>query len=153
MNRLLRHPYTNLFFVVVFSTFYATVFFITAGNERFIAALATTHYAAGTLMAGWSALLASGGQAYIAGGLLVITAMLIVLLITHRCPYDEYHTAVLLNCFVVSLALILLAIAALFCVVLLDPAGIVEKFMLFILIHWATVLACDAVYTLTYGRK
>jgi hypothetical protein len=62
-------------------------------------------------------------------------------------PY-EYHIAILTECLVVSIVLVCVAIAIFFLAVLSAPNGIVEKFTLFIVIHWVTVVCANYVFVL-----
>ena len=70
------------------------------------------------------------------------------MLLIRRRPYDEYHTANLIQCLVAAAVLTLMAIAAFYLMILSDPNGIVEKFTLFIVINWATVVLADLAYVL-----
>ena len=77
-----------------------------------------------------------------------MAAVVVVLLILRRHPYDEYHTSLLLQCLAVAAVLTLIAIGIFYLLILFDPSGIVEKFTLFIAIHWATIVLCDLTYVL-----
>ncbi|MDR1795853.1 MAG: hypothetical protein LBR44_00160 [Clostridiales Family XIII bacterium] len=124
MRGLLRNPAFNAVCISVYSAFYGIVFIAAAVR----------------LERGW--------QGWLAAALLAATAVLAVLLVRRKRPFDEYHTAILVDCLVVSLILTCVAIAAFFLMVLRDPAGIVEKFTLFIVIHWVTVVCADYVFVL-----
>lgn len=152
MNKLLKHPWTNAACLSLFSVFYAVVFFMTAADPQFAAQVYPTQNGGG-LWAGWGALLAGGHHIYIAYALLAMTVVVIVLLIIRRRPYDEYHTALLLHCLVAALMLTLVAIAVLFLLVLHNPVDAAAKFMLFIVIHWATIVAADLWYVLRCGQR
>ncbi len=47
-----------------------------------------------------------------------------------------------------AVALTLIAIGIFYLMILSDPNGIVEKFTLFIVIHWAVVVLADLAYVL-----
>ena len=68
------------------------------------------------------------------------------MLLFRRRPYDEYHTFKLIQCLVIATILTLIAIAGFYLMILSDSNGIVEKFTLFIVIHWTTVVLADLVY-------
>jgi len=150
MNNLLKHPQTNALCIGMFSAFYTMLFFITSGhaelkNVLFYAELSEYtdsfwHF--------WSVFLSAGRQKYIAMVLLAVTGLVIFLLATRRRKYDEYHMAKLVNGLVVALALTLIAIALLFLLIFCEPVGIIEKLMLFGVIHWVTVVFADLIYVL-----
>ena len=48
----------------------------------------------------------------------------------------------------VSIILTLIAIALFYVAVLMAPEAIIEKFTLFIMIHWVTVILADLVFVL-----
>lgn len=150
MKHILRHPAVNALGIGLFTTFYAVIFFATAGNPNFIKLLyfmgAQNHSA--PFWQAWSDFLANGGQVWIAWAMIAFSALVLFILALRRHPYDEYHTVLLMNCLVVAAVLTLLAIAVFFLLILCDPAGIVEKFMLFIVIHWVTVVLANLVYLL-----
>ena len=58
----------------------------------------------------------------------------------------KYHTSALIQCLVVSVIFMMAAVAVFYLAVLSNPNGIVEKFTLFIVIHWVTVLLADYVF-------
>lgn len=118
MKRLLKHPGTNAACLSIFSLFYALVFILRLD------------------------------KAVLAIALLLVTALVVVLLLARRKPFDEYHTALLLSCLAVALVLTLIAIAIFFLIVLYDPTQVIEKFTGFITIHWATVVLADLVFIL-----
>lgn len=144
MTRILRHPAVNAACLGLFSGFYGLLFFLTDGT--FAQGLGTQ----GTVpfWQGWEAFLAAGNQRYAAGALLVLTALVAALLLTRRRPYDEYHTALLMQCLAVAVVLTLIAIALFYLIVLRDPSGVVGKLTLFIIIHWAAVVLSDLAYVL-----
>lgn len=155
MKRILRYPAVNAICISLFSIFYAVVFFVTAGSEKFKSSLYywQTEGGADPFWTGWSNFLASGFHAYIAGALLAVTALTVVLLLMQRRPYDEYHTSILTHCFVAAIVLTLIAIAVFYLIILLDPNGIIEKFTLFIIVHWVSVVFCDLAFVLLCKRK
>ncbi|MEL7623828.1 MAG: hypothetical protein AAGU12_09585 [Clostridiales bacterium] len=147
MNRILRHPAANGICISLFSAFYALIFIITSGHREFTNLLYySRHPQISSFWGSWSGFLAAGRHAYIAYGLLAITILVVILLFLRRRAYDEYHTALLIQCLIVALVLTLIAIAAFFLIILSDANGIVEKFTLFITIHWATVVLADFTY-------
>lgn len=154
MNRLLKHPATNAICLSIFSCFYAALFFIFSRTDG--AFQDVLYYgdleAATPFMAGWSNFLAAGKLNYVAGGLLALTAAVVIMLIVRRRPYDEYQMSILRNCLAVALTLTLIAIAIFYMIVMAYPAGIIEKFTLFITIHWVAVVVADIAYILLCGR-
>ncbi len=150
MKRILRHPALNAVCLSLFTAFYGLIFLVTAGHEEFGRLL---YYfwrprSTGGFWDGWSAFLVSGKHVYIAWGLIAVTLLVVALLGLRRHPYDEYHTSLLLRCLAVASVLTLAAIAVFYLMILSEPAGIVEKFTLFIVIHWATVVLSDLAYVL-----
>ncbi|SMC59754.1 hypothetical protein [Papillibacter cinnamivorans] len=150
MKELIRNPAVNAGCIGLFTAFYSLVFFVTAGNVEFSR---TLYYSAVSKQAvpfwsEWSAFLAAGRHMGIAYAMIGLTVLVILLLISHRKKYDEYHAAVLARCFTVALALTLIAIAVFYLMILSDANGIVEKFTLFVSIHWSTVVMADLAYVL-----
>jgi len=155
MKNILKRPLTNGICIGVFSIFYTLLFFITSNYMDFNSILYYTKLGEHTdsFWFFWSDFLAKGHQKYIAITLVVVTLLVIILLVTSRSSYDEYHIFKLMNCLAVAVVLTLAAIA-LFCVaVLSEPIGIVEKFMLFIVIHWVTVVLADLIYVVLCRRN
>lgn len=150
MKRILSHPITNAVGISVFTSFYAGVFIFTSNSEKFKSQLyySSQNLGSPSFWSGWSGFLQSGRHVYIAYALVFITVLVVTLLIIRRKPYDEYHTAILRNCFTAAIMLTLLAIACFYMLVLKDPNGIIEKFTLFITIHWGSVALADLVYIL-----
>ncbi len=120
MKKWLRNPRTNAVGLSAFSLFYAVVF--------------------------WLADPGGAGYTALPFAMLAATAMTVCLLIVRKRAYDEYHTELLIQCLVIALLLTMLAIAAFFLIVLADPTGITGKFMLFIAVHWVTVVLADLTY-------
>lgn len=146
MKRLLKSPVVNAVCICIFTAFYAVVFFVTSKSIEFENRL--NYKEADSFWTAWSDFLAAGHQIYIACTLIVVTILLVVLLIIRRKPYDEYHTSILTHCLVVAVLLTLAAIAVFYLVILSEPTGIIEKFTLFIVIHWTTVVFADLTYVL-----
>ena len=141
MKRFLGSPAVNAVCISLFTAFYGAVFL----THAYVPAQDAPFWPA------WSAFLAAGHQRSIAYTLIAATA-LIVLLLVRRRPYDEYHAALLARCLIVSIVLTLIAIALFYLLVLSDPQGIVEKFTLFIVLHWATVVFSNLAYVLLCRR-
>lgn len=150
MKKLLSHPATNAVCISLFSAFYATMFFITASHLEFKQALAEDIEA--SYFHSISSFFHDGSHVYIAYALIALTVLVVALLIWRRATYDEYHTTVLANCLVIAMVLTMLAIAVLFVSVVLNPECIIQKFMLFAALHWATVVLSDLVYVLFFRR-
>ena len=146
MKRLLKSPAINAICISVFTTFYALIFFVTSKNIQFENSL--FYLETNSFWSAWSGFLADGGQRYIAFALIAVTALIVALLIVRRKPYDEYHTSILTNCFVVAAVLTLVAIAIFYLMILNEPNGITEKFTFFIVIHWTTVVFANLAYVL-----
>lgn len=155
MTRILRRPLVNAVCIGIFSMFYTVVFVVTATSASFssILSYAGAEEASSAFWMGWSRFLAAGHHQYIAYVLLAATAVVVCLLFLRRKPYDEYHTAILLLSLVVALVLTLVAIAVFYLTMLADPTGMIEKFTLFITLHWATVVACDIAFVLLCGQR
>lgn len=151
MKRLLKSPAVNAACISVFTAFYALVFLMPLKNFAFDGS--TYPQADLSFWPVWGRFLASGRQSYIAYALIALTILVVLLLMIPRRAHDEYHTAILLNCLAVAAVLTLAAIAV-FCLMLLnDPSGIIEKFTLFIVIHWGTVVLSNLCYALLCRRK
>ena len=149
MKGILKNPAVNAVCISLFTAFYSVIFIITSGHLEFKSLLyysrAAKFYPFWT---GWSSFLASGHHVYIALALIAVTTLVVLMLLIRRRPYDEYHTANLIQCLVAAAVLTLMAIAAFYLMILSDPNGIVEKFTLFIVINWATVVLADLAYVL-----
>ena len=146
MKRLLKSPVVNAVCISIFTAFYAVVFFGTSKSIEFENNL--PHIEDAPFWTAWRDFLVAGHQLYIACALVVVTIIVVVLLIIRRQPYDEYHTSILTHCLVVAAVLTLVAIAIFFLMVLNEPTGIIEKFTLFIVIHWSTVVFANLAYVL-----
>lgn len=149
MKGLLKNPAVNAVCVSLFTAFYGFIFIFTSKHIEFqnllyYARAARTH----SFWTGWSAFLALGYHAYVAYAAIGATVAVVLLLLFRSHPYDEYHTDTLLKCLAVATVLTLAAIALFYLMVLSDPNGIVEKFTLFITVHWTTVVLADLVYVL-----
>ena len=123
MRQLLKSPTINAVCISLFTAFYAVIFFVT------------------------------GHHKYIATALTAVTAIVVVLLLTRRKPHDEYHTAILTNCLVIASIMTLIAIAIFYLIILADPTDIIEKFTLFIAIHWTTVVFANLIYVLLCRKR
>ena len=151
MKRLLKSPVVNAAGIIIFTAFYALVFFLTANSINFVNSL--NFGKAASFWAAWSGFLADGNQQYIAYALIAVTVVVLIMLFKHSRSYDEYHTSILTNCLVIAAILTFIAIAAFFLMILNEPAGIIEKFMLFIVIHWSTVVLANLTFVLLCRRK
>lgn len=147
MKGILKNPAVNAVCLSLFTAFYAAIFIVTSGHNEFESLL---YYSRSTgfhpFWTGWSSFLASGHHVFIAYTLIVITFLVVLMLIFRRRPYDEYHTSILIQCLVAAAILTLVAIAVFYLMILSDSNGIVEKFTLFIVVHWTTVVVADLVY-------
>ncbi|MDL2206595.1 hypothetical protein LJC33_06785 [Eubacteriales bacterium OttesenSCG-928-N13] len=151
MKRLLKSPMVNAVCISIFSAFYACIFIISSGYEGFIS---TLYYGDGVpFWSWWGRFLAAGHQMYIAWALIAVTILIVILLTAHRRPHDEYFTSMLTSCLVVASILTLVAIAVFYVMILSNPVGIVEKFTLFITIHWATVVLANLTYVFLCRRR
>ena len=147
MKHILKNPAVNAAGLSIFTAFYAIVFIIISRQAKFKEQLFYTQSAGGhPFWDSWSTFLASGRQAYIAYALILLTILIVLMLLFRQRPYDEYHTANLIHCLAVATILTLAAIAGFYLMILSDANGIVEKFTLFIVIHWTTVVLADLVY-------
>lgn len=150
MKHILRYPATNAICISLFTIFYGALFLFAAKGGWFTdlfyaqSANKTDH----PFLAGWSEFLSTGHLVYIAYGMFALTLLVVVLLLFRRHPYDEYHAALLVNCLAIATVLTLIAIAIFYLLILIDASGMVEKFTLFIVIHWVTVVLADIVYVI-----
>lgn len=143
MKRILRNPITNAAGLSIFTAFYAAIFFLADFRDSLY--YAGREGATGFWM-DWSRFLLDGRQKYLALALIAVCAVTVLLLLTRRRAYDEYHTGYLMQCLSVATVLTLFFIAAFYLLVLLDPVGFVEKFTLFIAVHWTVVTVSDLAY-------
>ena len=150
MKRLLSHPVTNAVGISIFSVFYALIFVMTSEHLEFQRLLyySRDYRNNADFWNAWSGFLNAGHQKYIAYVLIAVTVLIVTLLLLRRRLYDEYHLSILMQCLAVAVVLTLLSIALLYLMILSDSNGIVEKFTLFITIHWVTVVLADFVYVL-----
>lgn len=155
MNRLLKNPATNAVCISLFTAFYGLIFIMTSGHSEFESLLyySGTKQSVNSFWNDWSNFLAAGHHIYIAYALIAFTLLVVALLILRHHPYDEYHTWLLSQCLSVAIVLTLIAIAIFYLMILSDPNGIIEKFTLFIVIHWTTVVLADLAYVLLCGWK
>lgn len=150
MTRLLKRPLTNAVCLGIFTAFYSLIFFITANSPAFKSKLynANDNGDGSFLLHTWSTFLKAGGQRYIAIVLIIVSAIVIILLALRKRDYDEYHSGILMSCLAVALVLTLVAIGIFYLVILLYPDGIIEKFCLFITIHWTSIVLSDLIFVL-----
>lgn len=149
MNNLLKNPVTNAIGLSIFTAFYGLIFIITSGHQEFVNLLYYERLSVvQPFWSAWSTFLALGYHAYIAYSLIALSTLIVLMLLLRRHPYDEYHADVLIKCLAVAAILTLAAIALFYLLILSEPNGIVEKFTLFIVIHWGTVVLADLVYVL-----
>ncbi len=150
MKRILRRPVTNVVCISLFTAFYALVFMATSRSIWFKDLLEPSDAMQGAIpfWEGWRGFLATGYHAYIAYAMIALTILVVILLMLRRHPYDEYHTSLLMQCLAVAAVLTLIAIAVFYMIILRDPNGIVEKFTLFIVVNWTTVVLSDLVFVL-----
>ncbi len=150
MKNILKHPATNAVCLGLFTAFYGVIFITASQNSRFKSLLYYSGAKQGMnpFWEGWSKFLANGYHAIIAYVLIALAVVVIALLILRRHPYDEYHTSLLVQCLAVAAVLTLIAIAIFYLMILCDPAGIIEKFTLFIAVHWVSIVMCDLTYVL-----
>ena len=145
MKSILKNPIVNAVCISLFSMFYTVVFISASGQGKLESIL---HYNRGNIpfWSAWSRFLASGYHIYIAYVLIGLTIVVVAMLFSRRRHYDEYHVSILLQCLAAAAVLTLAAIAVFYIRVLNNPVGIVERFTLFIVIHWISVVFADIVY-------
>ena len=150
MKSLLRRPFVNALCISLFTAFYGLIFIITSRHIEFENLLyySRVSYNTDSFWTDGSNFLAAGHQAYIAYALIAITILVVVMLLLRKHPYDEYHISLLNGCLTVAIVLTLIAIAIFYLMILSDPNGIVEKFTLFITIHWTVVVLADLSFVL-----
>lgn len=149
MKGILRNPIFNAVCLSAFTAFYSLIFIFTSNSGEFVNSL---YYREGSAVhpfwTGWSEFLAAGHQVFIAYVLIAVTSVVVVMLVLRRRQYDEYHIAKLFSCLAVATMLLVIAIALFYFLLLHGANGIIEKFTLFIVIHWSTVVLSDLVYVL-----
>ncbi|MEA4896306.1 MAG: hypothetical protein VB064_13760 [Oscillospiraceae bacterium] len=150
MRSLLRRPSVNAVCISLFTAFYGLIFILTSGHGEFQDLLyySRTSNGKASFLKSFSSFLAAGHQAYIAYALIAITIVVVVLLLIRRHPYDEYHISLLSGCLAVAVVLTMIAIAIFYLAILSESNGIVEKFTLFITIHWTVVVLADLSFVL-----
>ena len=146
MKRILKSPAVNAIRLSVLTAFYTLVFMMHTGNTDF----EWLQYYEGesSFWKSWSTFICYEHHIDIAKIWVVLTVLIVVLLLTRRRPYDEYHTTILTYCLAVAAVLTLAAIAIFYLIILREPIYIAGKFTLFITIHWTTVVLADLVYVL-----
>ncbi len=149
MKSIVKNPAINAACVSLFSAFYAIIFIATSGHVEFVSLLYYSRVArVHSFWTSWSGFLASGYHAYIAYVLVALTMLTVLMLLLRRRPYDEYHTSILIQCLAVAAVLTLIAIAVFYLMILSDHNGIVEKYTLFVVVHWAAVVLADLAFVL-----
>ena len=150
MKKLLSQPSVNAVCLSLFTVFYGLIFIMSCGHREFIDLLYYSRIgnSAPLFWNDFSNFLAAGYQAYIAYALIAITVLVAIMLLLRRHPYDEYHTSLLFACLSIAAVLTLIAIAVFYLMILSEPNGIVEKFTLFISVHWAVVVLSDLCFVL-----
>ena len=143
MKKLLSSPRVNAFCISLFTAFYGLIFIFTSGHSEFSDILYYTRADYNDFWKRFSDFLASGQQSYFAYAVIAITILVAALLVLRKKPYDEYHVSLLVSCLAVAVVLTLIAIGIFYLMILSNPNGIVEKFTLFIMIHWITVVLAD----------
>lgn len=145
MKKLLSRPIVNAVCISLFTAFYGLIFIFTSGHAEFGSLLyySRAKQSANLFWKSFSDYLAAGYHIYVSYVLIALTILLVVLLLLRRHPYDEYHISLLRGCLSVAVVLTIIAIAIFYLMVLSNPNGIVEKFTLFIVIHWSTVVLAD----------
>lgn len=146
MKRILKSPTANAVCISLFSAFYALVFLLYAGNADIENIM---HYeGSSSFWAAWSNFLVAKNQVYLAWVLIAVSAVVVVLLLIRRRPYDEYHVSILKYCLISAVVLTLAAIAIFYLIVLSEPVWVFGKFTLFIAVHWTTVVLANLVFVL-----
>ena len=151
MKRLLKSPLVNALFLSLFSVFYALVFLLNSKN--LLSDTPASAFDRHDFWSFWRGFLLADHHLYLVYLLFVVTAVVVLLLFRRRHDLDEYQTSVMINCFIVALALVLSAIALFYLLIVTDPTALPEKFTLFILIHWATVVFADLFYVLLAAER
>ena len=123
MKRALKSPVVNAVCVSLFSAFYTVVYILT---ER---------------------------PMYVAWPMIAVTVLIVIMLLTRRRKYDEYHIAILSNCLIAALVLTMIAIAVFYIIILVDPIAVENKYGYFIDTHWITVVLSDLIYVVLCRRR
>ncbi|MCL2045509.1 MAG: hypothetical protein FWG88_03900 [Oscillospiraceae bacterium] len=146
MKRLLQSRLTNIVCISMFTGFYTIIYNVNTREVVFSSSMFSSEY--DSFWYNWSHLLENGHLRFVVNALCIATGILVMMLVIRRRPYDEYHSTLLTNCLIVATVLTMIAIAVFYLMILLDPRGVLEKFTLFIFIHWTTVILADFVYEL-----
>ena len=146
MIRLLKYPAVNAVCISLFTIFYSVIFLFVYKKISFESR--ANYENISSLWQMWCDFLFAGHQVFIAYALIFVTVIVVVLLILRPHEHDEYHTAILTNCLVTASVLTLIAIAIFFVLILLDPSEFLQKFTLFIVIHWISVVFANLTYVL-----
>ena len=157
MKRALKSPAFNAVCISIFSAFYSLIFIATSRGTKMANTLyyiSIEHPSDKELFwVAWSRFLSAGYHAYIACALIALTAAVVLTLVLRRGPYDEYHVDRLLSYLVAAIISTLAIIGVFYVLILSNPDGIVEKFTLFIVIHWATVVFANFIFALVCRWK
>lgn len=153
--KFLRYPFVNGIFISLFSSFYSFILMITSGHIEFQRILYYTKAKAANSknLSMWGEFLYNGNQKYIGMAMIAITVLIIVLLVSRKSSYDEYHVEILSKCFLVSGFITICLVAILFFLILSEPAAIVEKITLFVILHWMSMLIADLIFIIICREK
>jgi large-conductance mechanosensitive channel len=158
--KILRYPLVNGVFVSLFSCLYAVILIITSNHIEFQRTLyytkakaANSHSLGNNSLSKWGEFLYNGHQKYIGFAIIALTVFIIVLLILRKNVYDEYHVEILSKCFLTAGLITIVSAAIFFFLVLSEPTAIVEKIILFVILHWTSMLAADLIFILACRAK
>ncbi len=153
--KFLRYPLVNGVFVSLFSFYYACILIITSNHIDFQRTLyytkakaANSHY-----LSKWGEFLYNGNQKFFGFAMIAMTVLIIILLILRKNVYDEYHVEILNKCFLTAGLITIIFVAIFFFLVLSEPIAIVEKIMLFVILHWISMLVADFIFILACRGK
>ncbi|NLU52027.1 MAG: hypothetical protein GXX10_04075 [Clostridiaceae bacterium] len=149
--KLLRYPLVNGVFVSLFTAFYALILIFTSNHLEFQRILYYTKAKAANLsnLSSWGEFLYNGHQKYIGMAMIALTILIVVLLILRKKTYDEYHVQILSKCFLIAGFITICLVALFFFMVLSEPVAIVEKFTLFVILHWMSILVADLIFIIS----
>lgn len=153
--KFLRYPFVNGVFISLFSSFYSFILIITSEHIEFQRILYYTKAKAANSknLSMWGEFLYNGNQKYIGMAMIALTVLIIALLVSRKSSYDEYHVEILSKCFLMAGFITICLVAILFFLILSEPAAIVEKITLFVILHWISMLLADLIFIIICREK
>lgn len=154
--KALKTPYLHVAVISLFTLFYSGILLITSGHIEFQRTLYYANRGDDWTAGGanekrwidWANFLYKGYQQYIALIFLVLTAVIVVLLLTQYKRFDEYQIYTFQKCFMIAGLVTMVAMAKFFGDIMSIPNGALEKMTLLVIEHWTAILLADLFYVL-----